>query len=122
VVVSEYPWRDETGKDRHADMILGWDAMFSVVECKRAQQADWVFLVEEQVTQTRVRCHWATKATAGWYDFDAHPSSYESDCCSISGSGEGHVTLPDRLARPLTTAAEGPALRLQGHRSGLRAK
>jgi hypothetical protein len=110
VLVREYAWRDQKGAEHYADMILGNGEMFFVVECKRTQQADWVFLVEEQITQTRVRCHWANEAMAGWYDFDAHPLSHESDYCSIRGSGEDHVTLLDRLAGPLTTAAEKIAI------------
>lgn len=96
VLAREYAWRDQKGEEHYADMILGKGAMFFVVECKRTQQADWVFVVEEQPTRSRVRCHLRTlpyargseirPVSAPFLRRRLRKSLYRGDLCQITRS------------------------------------
>src|SRR5262245_38702945 len=67
VLVSEHPWKDtDVGDEGFIDLVIFRDSIRLVVECKRAAEGAWVFLVPEaeasETGNTRALITW-NKAT-----------------------------------------------------------
>lgn len=60
VLAREYPWhtRDQA-RSGFIDFVAGKDFLRAVVECKRTQGGEWIFLVPEPARETcELRAHW----------------------------------------------------------------
>jgi len=117
VVSREHPWKDaETDTDGFIDLVLEqrYSHQRMVVECKRPQDANWVFLVpndEPEPFTTRTRCAWLDsgkdrKPISGWDDLDFLPNSFESAFCIIRGTGERDHPMLERLSKLLLKSVE----------------
>ncbi|MCF4970042.1 hypothetical protein [Nostoc sp. CMAA1605] len=116
VISSEHLWRsEETGRDGFIDIILGSPSHAdyrAVIECKRTQDANWVFLItnqQEQLTQSSILLY--TKAfqyqnLAEYYKFSVVPSSVESNFCAIRGSDEKDKPMLERISTHLIESVE----------------
>jgi hypothetical protein len=119
VAATELPW--ESG---FIDLVLKNGRMFFVIECKRAEESTWVFLVRtgQQPTE-RFRMPWwngrapeipplerlglnTTKAFCDQFFFG--PASLESGYCVVP-KGKGPITSFEPLAQELVLSAQGLA-------------
>lgn len=111
----EIPWFDQdTTEQRFADLLLvrgSRDRL--VVECKRTKDADWVFLAPASVpertkyiTTQWIQNHPSTGPRGGWTALEWTPESPVAEFCAIRGTGEGNVSLLERIGAPLARAAE----------------
>src|SRR2546428_6399987 len=113
VLSSEHPWRDpQTGQEGFIDLVVALGAYRLVIECKRPQDSDWVFIVpaDQKASVARVRSRWVRGTTedaiAGWDDFRWAPPSFESAFCVIRGTGESDRPMLERLADVLLTSMD----------------
>jgi hypothetical protein len=118
VLVREHPWTDpETGKASFIDLVLARDrdSVRLVVECKRAQEGQWVFLPHTETETTAftqlARGFLTTNSlngrkTSDWVDCHFKPPSAESSFCAVRGTGDGDRPLLERLAAQVSRATE----------------
>ncbi|MBZ5638812.1 MAG: hypothetical protein LAO51_08660 [Acidobacteriia bacterium] len=117
VVSREHPWTHmESGSTGFIDLVLRSSSVLWVVECKRTQNATWLFLVphDQQPTIARVRCLWNVGNSRpivmrGWDDLPQAPPSYEATFCVIRGTGEADKPLLERLSATLARSADALA-------------
>ena len=112
----EYPWRvgDHEG---FIDLVLAKGAGLLVVECKRARDGVWVFLVPNNRAQpvSSARCLWVAgreqdgATAAEWGEIHCAPGSHEAEFCVVRGGGEGDRALLERLASTLLTSIQALA-------------
>jgi hypothetical protein len=110
----EHPWRDQEGEG-FIDLVLEKPRTHMVLECKRLQDAAWVFLVpkERRQPQLRVKVRWTDSGPGledltGWFDYNVSPESYESEFCSEYKGKKGPYTL-ESIAGELLRSAEALA-------------
>ncbi len=115
ILASECPWHDHaTNKGGFADLVVRRHvAPTWVIECKRPRGGEWVFLVPDGESEkvAKFRCLWASKGREGnlqigWDELDFKPESLESSFCVVRGSGEGHLSLLERLAAQLVQSVD----------------
>lgn len=116
VLVREHPWTDpQTGEAGFIDLVLGrdGDSVRLVVECKRVQDGQWVFLLPgaARLPTEHARSFFTLNAknghnTAEWVECRFEPSSAESSFCAVRGTGEGDRPLLERLAASVSRATE----------------
>lgn len=117
VAAREHPWVHEaTGTSGHIDIVLEKNAGRLVLECKRTSDARWLFLIPKAEDRDSVRfrslwCHIPEEGDSllGWGEFRVLPANAESQFCNVRGSGEGKITLLERLASELARSVEGLA-------------
>jgi hypothetical protein len=115
----EHPWV-ERGKEKEyfLDLILESGRQRMAIECKRTQNASWIFLTnpaglpEPEVgrPQIKARVFYASRLPGGellqtWWDFDVRPSTVASDFCVIRGTGDDQSPLLERLGRHVVDAS-----------------
>ena len=105
VVSREHRWTDPlSSSERFIDLVLQSYAGRMVVECKRVQDATWVFLIDDgKVDIGRARLLWTYLTgehgpASGWDEFRFSYSSPESSFCVVRGQGEGDAPMLERLA------------------------
>jgi hypothetical protein len=113
-IVREHKWIDPLdGKEGFIDIVLGAeDATRLVIECKRATDASWVFLVpSEEKEKRRGKFLWteSNNNTSDWHDFNLNPPSFESAFCVVRGQGEKDTPLLERLSSLLLRSLESLA-------------
>ena len=114
VLVREHPWADpETGQAGFIDLVLANDPVRLVVECKRSQEGQWVFLLPaaEKASIERARSFTTVNQKNGvktfeWAECGFKPPSAESSLCAVRGTGEGDRPLLERLAAQVSRATE----------------
>lgn len=112
VVSREHPWRKpDSQSEGFIDLILQRDNGRMVIECKRARQAAWVFLVPEELASPVVRARWlwadgrpGLRNVSGWSDLEAIPDSPESSFCVITRDPDS--SMLERIAGALATSME----------------
>lgn len=116
VLAPEYPWRASDGsRSGFIDFVLGREVLRAVVECKRTQGGEWVFLVPEPATETpRLRTLWAYRpgeraGAIGWGDFLVDPVGFTSGFCSIRGASDDDKPMLERISSELVRASESLA-------------
>jgi hypothetical protein len=111
VVETEHPWKDaESGKEGYADIIIASGALRGVIECKRAIDGLWVFLIPDQDRKNVLewRSLWVNGEKAGLNNFYADPQTPESEFCVVRGA-EKEMPLLERYTDSLINACEGIA-------------
>jgi hypothetical protein len=120
VTSREHPWSDtgKSPKEHFLDLVLSKDSMRMAVECKRVQNASWIFLIdpttlagESGSPEICARAFWASrlpdnKQLYTWWDFDVRPSTVESEFCVVHGAADDQSPMLERLGRHLVSAAE----------------
>ncbi|PKN64135.1 MAG: hypothetical protein CVU57_16300 [Deltaproteobacteria bacterium HGW-Deltaproteobacteria-15] len=117
----EHHWvNSKEGTDGYIDLILEHcrhTAFVLIVECKRVDQGQWVFLVQTSDSQRQqtmlascfyVKGHVPTATPdkqrlmlIGYSDFSLTPSSPESDMCIIRGEGDRDKPMLERISARL---------------------
>ena len=122
VLHREYGWKHPDGQSGFIDLVLedrhGTSVL--VVECKRVQEADWLFLDPlPSPGPTRRTRLWATNTAASggghcaYYDAISSPESSESMYCIVAGQDPKNKPMLERLASETTTSTEALALEEQ---------
>lgn len=130
VLAHEHPWRNNVnGDEGYIDLVLKKNRNRLIIECKRRQDASWVFLNpdtrHDEVDLARflwadikITPHtWiltngikpggpAYDIISGSYDFAMVPASPESEFCVIRGSGENDKPLLERICGQLLRAID----------------
>jgi hypothetical protein len=112
LLAREHPWREpQSGQEGFIDLLVHMGAYRLVVECKRPQDSEWVFLAAHTAEPNviRARGRWVIgspgeKPGTGWFDFGVSPSSYEAAFCVVRGTGEGDKPMLERVADVLLTS------------------
>lgn len=113
-IVREHPWKDPEDEDNgYIDLMLEKNHWQAVLECKRSQDAKWIFLLPkgEPTTGNTFRTNWIAApkghlVRVGIQEFALKPSLPESQFCVVRGSGEQGPTLLERLASTLMASIE----------------
>lgn len=118
LVGREHRWQDESGQSGYIDLLVDFDALRVLVECKKQKDKNWVFL-KAKSGEHRDRCSllWAKKYKpidpmpiptdfAAWDVFSVSPTSYVSAFCTLQGQGDNSKTLLEKTASELTHATE----------------
>lgn len=113
VVSREHPWRHGAETTGYIDLVLGSEMMRLVVECKRAQEGNWLFLRPdyESSAARRVVAYWARRQAdgfhhGGYFDFLIKSSTSVAEFCVIRGSSDDRTALLDRLGSQLVLCCE----------------
>lgn len=121
VVLEEHPWQsEENGTKGFIDIVAmnrhpGFGAM--VIECKRVRQTAWVFLIPKTPPSSRSHVTiWDSNMTDrkwltyGWRDWQADPTTFQSQYCAIPGQEQGRQNLIERTAYDLVESVEALAV------------
>jgi hypothetical protein len=113
-IVREHKWIDSLdGKEGFIDIVLeSGDTTRLVIECKRATDASWLFLVPLEESETkRGQFLWTESKdnASDWHDFNLNPPSLESTFCVVRGQGEKDTPLLERLSSLLLRSTESLA-------------
>lgn len=128
VLAREYPWStNDRGKSGFVDIIAGRNNLRCVIECKRTQGGEWVFLVPQSASETlELRTLWAVVGENGngwgWDDLDFNPASFGAEFCIVRGASDDDKPMLERVAGDLVRAAESLAreeLHLHGKHDGV---
>jgi len=115
----EHSWKNvDTHNSGFIDLILADDNGTSamVIECKRVQDASWIFLLPSMKQANVERTHvWVSRLDGqearffGWNDIAADPASPESEFCIVPGQDQKSRPMLERIASELIEATEGLA-------------
>ncbi len=113
VVSREHPWKHGSDSSGYVDLVLGRDNTRLVVECKRSQHGNWLFLHpnHERKEGQRLVGYWARRMGdghhhGGYFDFALRTSMPVSEFCVIRGSSDDRTALLDRLGAQLVLCGE----------------
>lgn len=114
----EHRWQDENGQSGYIDLLVDFDDLHVLIECKKQKDKSWIFL-KARSSQEKDSCSllWTKKYEPidpmpfssdfiAWDLFDFSPSSYISAFCTMQGQGDNPRTLLEKTASELTHAAE----------------
>jgi hypothetical protein len=110
VETTEHAW-ENSKKSGFLDLILSHENSFYriIVECKRPQSGNWIFLVQKASRSTScIRTRWISGPRPfieGWYDFYLEPESLQSSVCILRG-GDDKAPLIERLCADLLEATD----------------
>jgi hypothetical protein len=110
ILTTEHPWTDpRTGNPSFIDIILHVGAYRLIIECKRVQDGEWIFLVDPG-EMAAIRCGWIQHEPnktdiRGWWDAFSQPASSQGDTCIIR-SQEEKAPLLERIASTLVVACD----------------
>ena len=112
----EHAWRHGDGQSGFADLILeNQSNCVMVVECKRVQDSDWVFITPDE-PEKDVGSRIYINNTAGhgvehngYMDVDTSPSAFVSDFCVVAGQDAQSRPLLERIAHEIVIASEAVA-------------
>jgi hypothetical protein len=116
MLVREHHWRHPvTLEDGYIDLIAGYGRVRAIIECKKAADSIWVFLVpketQREVHGARFFCtEHAPDAPdiSLWADLMATPQSEEAQFCTVRGQDEKEPML-ERIADGLLQSLEAVA-------------
>lgn len=116
VLYEEHSWQSaETAADGFIDIVLEYSesGYVFVVECKRVQDSEWVFLVSDTASATRRHMKvWETRLNTtkpqhfGWADRTGEPRTPEATFCAVRGQSRDGQPMLERVAAQLVTATE----------------
>jgi hypothetical protein len=119
VLYREHSWKNaETKRSGFIDLVLtdrsGTSVM--VVECKRVQNTNWIFLLpsENQMSRRQAR-GWVSRFSNGriryfdWTDIIVGPSTPESAFCVVPGQDQKSRPMLERVSTELIEATEALA-------------
>lgn len=120
---SEHAWESEHDKEKSGfiDLVLERSTrdLILVVECKRARESDWVFLIpkaeKSDVKSRRQAKAWVTQYSAGnvesfdWKETTCDPASSQSEYCIIPKQDQGATPLLEKVGAQLVSSTEGLA-------------
>jgi hypothetical protein len=116
VAAREYPWSSPLGDRRgFIDIIADRSYLHSVVECKRTQGGEWIFLVPSASKETlRLRTLWSyltddRRQGYGWDDLHFTPATLESEFCIVRGGSDDDKPMLERIVGDLVRASESLA-------------
>ena len=105
ILYREHRWLDPiSSTERFIDLVLRSHAVRMVIECKRVQDATWLFLIsDDKVDLGRARLFWTytvdqQKSFSGWDQFKFTYSSPELPFCIVRGKEEGDNPMLEHLA------------------------
>jgi len=118
VVASEHHWAlPGTNKSGYIDLIVGYGNIRLVIECKRASESNWIFLVTDtsNLDVDVLRCYHAASRSrsahnAGeysWVDDIVKPGSPQASFCVVRGQNEKDQPMLERIAGGLLDSVEG---------------
>lgn len=120
VLYREHGWQAPDGQSGFIDLALQrgeWGPYVLVLECKRTQDADWLFLVEERAAERTKRARvWITNAReyqrpfCSYFDVLAEPASPVSMFCVLAGHDPKSRPMLERAAAEVSSATEALAL------------
>lgn len=120
VKYTEYAWKNpKDGHEGFIDIVLedasGAGAL--VLECKRALDASWAFLLPDPKRANRRHVKaWLTWSGGrksryfGWHDITLSPSTPQSQFCVVRGQDPKSVPMLERVAGELVSATEALAV------------
>jgi hypothetical protein len=115
VASTEHRWEDpNSGNESFIDIVLQNKTGIGriVIECKRVQEGNWLFLVEEEQIRTShakilwTHVPWEKSAISKWDDFNFGDCSYQSSFCVVRGQGENDRPMLERLSGQLLRSTE----------------
>jgi hypothetical protein len=111
VLGTEVPWQEG-----FIDIVFRTGEAIAVLECKRVESQDWIFLVPEGLERT-IRTTWnfydsrtEEPGKPGMYlgEFTMASDSYEASLCALSKKKSGNMTL-EKICQELVRASQGIA-------------
>jgi len=111
VLASEHYWKHPSlNLDGYIDIITGYGIVRLVIECKKAAESIWLFLVPDasDSATNKLKCLCAVlsdAAASGWFDLSAAPPSLEAAFCL--GQGEKDNLLLEKTGDALLKSIEG---------------
>ncbi len=117
IITREHHWEHPaSGRSGYIDIVAGYGMVRLVIECKRAAESSWLFLVPDSNIKemTRVRSFCTVFAGQGsfqgydWCDLNASPQSHESMFCIAQGQSAKEPML-ERMAGELIQSVEALA-------------
>jgi hypothetical protein len=120
-IAHEHRWVDPfDGREGFIDLVLEYGIDRMAIECKKTNDAKWVFLIPQNQGETnRARLLWTyegmvpqesnRKKISEWYDFIAKITSLESLFCIVRGQGENDTPMLERLSLSLLRSVESLA-------------
>jgi hypothetical protein len=119
VLYREHGWQSPEGHSGFIDLVLqrgDWGPYVLVLECKRNQEAEWLFLVDEGAEKPTKRVRvWITNTREGqrrfssYFDVLAEPPSPVSMFCVMNGHDPKSRPMLERVSAELCTAKEALA-------------
>jgi hypothetical protein len=115
VVTHEYPWStSDGGKAGFIDIIARKNNLTCVIECKRTQGGEWIFIVPRTVPETlTLRTLWGVVGEDargwGWDDLEFNPTSLTAEFCIVRGASDNDKPMLERIAGDLVRASESLA-------------
>lgn len=117
IVGREHPWTDPAaGQEGFIDLILGQGIARMVIECKRALDAEWVFLIPNESSQKTCALrilHTIAQPNqppgVSFDDWEPRPESYEAAFCIIRGQGQKDKPLLERICGTILKSVDSLA-------------
>ena len=116
VLHREHAWLHENGESGFADLVLVDDrSCVIVVECKRVQESDWIFITAEEPDKTVANRIFINNNKGngqeihGYFDLRTAPSAFVSDFCVVAGQDSKSRPLLERIAHEVVTSTEAVA-------------
>lgn len=113
IIASEHRWVDlETKDEGFIDTIIENGIVRYVIETKRVQDGEWIFLLPEDSQNTPesrllwTQCKSNKQKYADWARVIMKPSTYKSSFCLIRGQGEAKISFLERIGGVLIRSIE----------------
>jgi len=119
VLSREHGWQGVDGQSGFIDLVLEdkWQSSVLVLECKRVQESDWLFLCESATCDPSSRTRlWITntaghgKEHSGFFDVLSEPESHESMFCVVAGQDAKARPMLERVAAEIAAATQALAV------------
>jgi hypothetical protein len=119
VLSREHGWQGVDGQSGFIDLVLEdkWKSSVLVLECKRVQESDWLFLCESTTCDPSRRTRlWITNTAGhgkehfGFFDVLSDPESHESMFCVVAGQDPKARPMLERVAAELAAATQALAV------------
>lgn len=116
VLHREHAWIHTNGESGFADLVLVDDHnCVMVVECKRVQESDWIFITGDEPDKTVDNRIFVNnnkgngKELHGYLDLRTTPSGFVSDFCVVAGQDSKSRPMVERIAHEVVTSTEAVA-------------
>jgi len=114
ILSREHRWVDQfSNKEGFIDLVIASSAGRMVVECKRTQDASWVFLVPTGTTPVSswdkflwTHQQMSCRNLSSWGEFSLSPEAPISQFCVVRGQGENDSPMLERLSGVLLRSLE----------------
>jgi len=116
VLAREHPWMSTDGaRGGFIDFVAGRSTLRCVVDCKRTQGGEWIFLLPKTSPDTfELRTLWSYRSRDkrhgfGWADLPFEPATPEAAFCIVRGASDEDKPMLERIAGDLVKATESLA-------------